>query len=272
MNNKLTFCTIFWAMGTNDFLLFKDPGQIPFNMQESFGYKAIVPLSSQNHLIYGKDITNKMVCPIIKDRTKSKNAMYLRRLIWLLKNAKKISVLHLFYFDMWTSLFIFLYKLLNHKGVIYVHCDSDVKKIEQYLLRKTLGIRVRKLLLRPSILKDVLWGIQNKDALYELQGKWPFTNIQFIPNGCSLPETIDITQKENTLLTVARLGTVQKNTDMILEAFAALAFKYPDWNLKLVGPIEESFQKYIDDYFAKYPNLSDRIIFTGNIGDRNVLT
>jgi glycosyltransferase involved in cell wall biosynthesis len=120
---------------------------------------------------------------------------------------------------------------------------------------------------------DVI-AASNKVIQKHLSMKWPY-KIEYIPNGfynfsnCDL--NIDFSKKENVLLTVGRIGTDQKNNELLLEVFAKIADKIPTWSLRLVGGVEETFQAYIGNYFKKYPNLKDRVAFTGNISDRRQL-
>lgn len=101
---------------------------------------------------------------------------------------------------------------------------------------------------------------------------WP---VEYFPNGFYHPwikiDEFNYDIKENIILTVGRLGTEQKATDVMLEAFAQAAGKIPEWKLRLVGSIESSFEKYIDDYYVRYPNLRERVEFTGKITGKNEL-
>ena len=83
-------------------------------------------------------------------------------------------------------------------------------------------------------------------------------------------------ERENTILTVGRLGTKQKATDVLMEAFRKACLNIPQsWKLRLVGPIEKvetDFQKYIDEWFAQYPEMKGRVEFAGGISDREELS
>ena len=74
--------------------------------------------------------------------------------------------------------------------------------------------------------------------------------------------------KENIILTVGRIGTAQKQNNVMLEAFAKVANDLPDWKLRLVGTIEKDFEPYIENFFARNPNLKERVIFTGLVEDK----
>ena len=82
--------------------------------------------------------------------------------------------------------------------------------------------------------------------------------------------------KKNIFLSVGRLGTIQKNTEGLLEAFAQSS-KFHNWELHLVGTVKEDnsncrkYQSIIDEFFCRYPDLKERVIFLGPIYDREKL-
>lgn len=105
--------------------------------------------------------------------------------------------------------------------------------------------------------------------------KWPW-KIELIPNGyyCFSPggrKAPEFSAKEEVILTVSRLGSAQKATDLLLEAFAVIAEEVPGWKLRLVGSVEKDFEAYLEDYRNAHPELMERICFTGPIKDRDQL-
>lgn len=57
----------------------------------------------------------------------------------------------------------------------------------------------------------------------------------------------------------------------MLEAFAHIAEKIPEWKLRLVGSVDSRFEPYIESFFERHPDLNERIVFTGQIQDRECL-
>lgn len=272
INGLYTVATIFENL--DNVHLIKDPGMIPYSLHVFFGFKSTILFSSEKNYDYKEELYKDIETPIIRDND---NILHnkVARLLWLIKNAKQIDLLHLFFFERWTWIYIYFYKLFNPDGLIYVHVDTDGTRLLDYEYPDNplkLFI-IKRILLKDSNIKDVLWGIQNKENAEKLKGKWPFVNLEFVPNGTLWLENIDIPfcEKENTILTVARIGSPEKNTDMLMSVFAQIADDYPDWKLKLIGNVEESFKGFIRDYFVKYPNLKNRVEFPGNISDRRIL-
>lgn len=106
-----------------------------------------------------------------------------------------------------------------------------------------------------------------------LSERWN-VKIDYITNGSVKyieTEPPRIEQKENTILTVGRIGTEQKANDIMLEAFAKASGRIPDWKMKLIGGVEPSFESYIEDYFGRYPQLRERVIFAGRQNDKYIL-
>ena len=76
-------------------------------------------------------------------------------------------------------------------------------------------------------------------------------------------------KKENAILTVGRLGTYVKNTEMLLRALKQIDLK--DWKFYFVGPIETDFKPCISDFFNRYPEKRSSVIFVGAIYDKREL-
>ncbi len=71
------------------------------------------------------------------------------------------------------------------------------------------------------------------------------------------------------MITVGRLGTFEKNTEMLLNALAKVDLK--DWKFYLIGPVEESFRLRINDFFRQYPEKKVSVIVVDAIYDKKKL-
>ena len=156
-----------------------------------------------------------------------------------------------------------LYKTLNPNGRIYVGLDANSHWMDQILWYQPDFSAFMDAC-------DVIATSCTAMQMY-LNKKWPW-KIEHIPNGCYNFESQSIVptfaQKKNRILTVSRIGTGQKANHIMLEAFALIANKIPDWDFYLVGNIANDFQPYIDTYFTHYPGLKERVHFTGPIQDK----
>lgn len=77
--------------------------------------------------------------------------------------------------------------------------------------------------------------------------------------------------KKNVILTVGRIGATVKNNEELLAAFAGVSDILEGWELRLVGPIEQDFQRTINHFFEQCPSLKERVVFTGTIENKGDL-
>lgn len=75
--------------------------------------------------------------------------------------------------------------------------------------------------------------------------------------------------KEKLIITVGRLGTNQKNTELLLEIIKELDLS--DWKFHLIGPIEEEFKSVIEQFYILRSDLKEKVIFTDVITDSKKL-
>ncbi|MBQ3396047.1 MAG: glycosyltransferase family 4 protein [Synergistaceae bacterium] len=184
--------------------------------------------------------------------------------LWLKDNAKRIDVLNLYHLAPRSIRQALTYKLHNPKGKVYLKFDGTPmprrfkfwKNIKPYIML--------------SMCKIVSTELQENAEI--LSRKW-HRKIICVPNPLNpgeIKEYKSFSERSNTILTVGRLGTQQKATEILLEAFAKIADKIPNWKLKLAGAIRENMN-IADDFFAKYPDMKERVIFTEHIEDREEL-
>ena len=94
-----------------------------------------------------------------------------------------------------------------------------------------------------------------------------------LPNGFD-PEILEeigvtrrnVSEKEKVMITVGRLGTHQKNTELLLDVLAKVDLH--DWKFYCIGPIEESFYENIEQFYAEHPDKRDSVIFPGMISQK----
>lgn len=160
----------------------------------------------------------------------------------------------------------YAYRQKNPTGKIYVGLDAnsfwmDGMDWENAYFRKFMDCC------------DVI-AASGKSLQDYLNDKWPW-KISYVPNGYYAfgreRSPLPFEEREDVILTVGRLGTQQKATHIMLEAFALAAERIPGWRLRLVGSVEPQFQEYIEAYRRRNPVISDRVEFAGPIEDRERL-
>lgn len=158
------------------------------------------------------------------------------------------------------------YKQQNPDGKIYVGLDANSWWMDRIMWDKQEFVEFMD---SCDVIATSCRAMQE-----HLNQKWPW-KIEHIPNGyydfTHTWKTPVFSEKNNVILTVGRLGTNQKATEILLEAFAAIADRIPEWKMRLVGNVEEAFESYKTEYFRRFPNLCGRIEFTGPIIEREKL-
>lgn len=279
MKQKPTFVTVFTE--TENFHLVKDVGQLPYFMYKTEGYDATL-ISYKNNVEYPfiDQEVNGLKLNFIPNKGRF---LYfeLGVLYYLLNYSKSIDVLNLFHFKKDNILYLLIYKLVNPQGKAYIKLDMDILFFKNYNAFLFSNYRIKNFILKALTswifkLTD-LFSVETDQAKDYLLNVYPELQNKLIciPNGVDnlyLDKEIPIKafqEKENIILTVGRIGTQQKNTALLLDALKITDLK--DWKVYILGPIEESFKKYIADFYREYPQLENKIIFTGNITDRKEL-
>jgi GalNAc-alpha-(1->4)-GalNAc-alpha-(1->3)-diNAcBac-PP-undecaprenol alpha-1,4-N-acetyl-D-galactosaminyltransferase len=194
---------------------------------------------------------------------------------WLIKNARSIDVLCLFWLNQRNIIFAKIYKLLNPKGVCYIKGDlgyTDFSKISNK------GI---KGYLKNIFLKAVdVYSVEieaNYDAIKQgMFGEHLRKSTVLMSNGfdTELFEELKITKrefnkKENLIITVGRIGHKDKNNEMMLDALEGVDMK--DWKFMLVGNVEDEFLKTYNDFILRNPDKKEKVLLTGAIYDKKEL-
>ena len=129
---------------------------------------------------------------------------------------------------------------------------------------------------------ELLWFLSQCDVIGAscrrmqewLGTKWPF-RIDYLPNGFYDLKRVyrapDAEAKENIILTVGRLGTEQKRTEDLMQAFAFVAAQFPSWRLRLVGTIDARFEPFRKAFFEQHPELAGRVELPGPIQEQAAL-
>lgn len=243
--------------------LVKPNGQIPYTLYKKFKYNSTIVTYNN-----GDDYNDENIKGVnIKFLKKITGKPIVDGSLFIIKNAKKIDILHTFFWKRENYLWFFIYKLLNKKGKIYVTMDVDGRAKKEELTQKGIKAKIRKRFLKMCDLISAE-TIELSDYLKENF----YDDIKYIPYGV-LPSNkdIDYSSKENTIITVGRIGTYQKATEILMEAYKNIYQDIPNWKLKIIGPIEEEFKEEISKFYKENPELSEIVEFTGAIYDRQKL-
>lgn len=241
--------------------LIKDCGLIPYLLYKNHNCSVSMVGAKGEEYPYLEKYVNGLEMEFLE------NGSITTKLEYIKEHAKQIDCLILrgcYSSNFSVALF---YKKLNPAGRIYVGLDANSNWMDRIPWYKPEFIQFMD---SCDIIATSCRAMQKY-----LNEKWPW-NIRLIPNGyyniTQNHEPPKFEEKDNLILTVGRLGTSQKATNILLEAFAAASELIPDWTLQLVGNIETSFQGYLEDYFMRYPYMKDKILISGSVSNQDILS
>lgn len=258
-NTRYNFVTL--LPDSNNFDLIKDIGQIPYTLKVHNNLNTALASSGIDPNGPNKDILSHL--PIIK---LVKFSPSITGLLFVLKYAKNVDCINFYYGGRHSYYLTRLYKLLNHNGKVYIKLDMSYDGCRQYK-----SIPKKNKIFKKALSVADLASVESEEILTLVKDITDYP-VTIIPNGyIKIDETsMGNIKRENKFITVGRLGTPEKATNILLEAFAKSANNH-DWILELVGPIDDSFKPEIQKFYDKYPNLQNRIVFTGAIYDKAML-
>lgn len=242
--------------------LIKDCGMIPFIMHKYYGYDSTIA-GYKNDKNYDYINTQVKGLKIYFFKKKFSDSL-LDGCLYIIKNNKKIDVLNLFQMTPRSFWYALVYKVLNNKGIVYLKTDNTNKNIfNKNWFKKKIKFKAIEIF-------DII-SSESYDACQYFNNKFP-VHYEYIQNGFyDNGKRNNIESKNNIILTVARIGSVEKANDVMLNGFAEAAKYLPSWKLRMVGNVNEKFKKFISEYFVKYPELKNRVEFVGPIQDRKIL-
>lgn len=255
----MRFVTFFPEL--KNFHLKKDVGLIPILLNKYKGYDTTI-VTYNNDDMYNFNPENVKIEFIEK-----KFGIIIDFSIYLINNSKKIDILNLYHVTSARNFkWIVVYKFFNKYGKVFLKLDAD-KNIEIYNYNKcSLKQKVKNYILK----KIKLITVENYTIKDYIDNNWDI-NVELLPNGF-YDDDIRVKknyEKENIILTVGRIGTYQKATEILLESFAKSEEKMKEWKLVIVGEVNQDFYKFLNKYKNKYSHLEERIEFLGQIDDSN---
>lgn len=245
--------------------LVKDVGMIPYILQKQGYYQSTIAFyQDKKDLPYLKselnDVTYKKINKIFKNEE-------LNIFVFLLKNLFAFDVVMMFHPNFKKLLFAYIIKIITiGKTHFYFKMDVDERIYSSDFKRKSIKNKIRNFLYTRNFLFTVESKEVNKflNQNTAIESKW-------LPNGFyyNSEESINLDNKENIILTVGRIGTFQKDTETLLKTLENINLK--NWQVHIVGPIEEDFAKKITNFYQNNPSLKQKVKFLGNIDNRKKL-
>lgn len=245
--------------------LVKDVGMIPYILQKQGYYQSTIAFyQDKKDLTYLKselnDVSYKKISKIFKSEE-------LNIFVFLLKNLFVFDVVMMFHPNFKKLLFAYIIKIITMgKTRFYFKMDVDERIYSIDFQKETIKSKIRNFLYN----KNFLYTVETKEVNNFLN-KNTSIKSKWLPNGFyhNSKELTNLDNKENIILTVGRIGTFQKDTETLLKALKNINLR--NWQVHIVGPIEEDFDEKIIHFYQNNPSLKRKVKFLGNIDDRKAL-
>lgn len=269
--------TIFYSYSApvDQVFLYKEHGEIPYYFSKLYGYHAIV---DDYYDVSSPDA--KYFRTVELQSYKHHNRFTKIQKVWkIFRMARKIDVLYLLSITPDSMYKMLAYRLGGGKGKIYLKLDLGIyaKDGKDLLVWNNMSPFLKTVHFFFKPLPDV-YTVETKRSYERLRNSYYGDLIKKgklfrLPNGfdSELLDEIGITrrkvsEKEKVMITVGRLGTHQKNTELLLDILSKVDLQ--DWKFYLIGPIEDSFKGNIERFYLEHPEKKDSVIFTGMISQK----
>ena len=266
--------TMFWYDDAGEVHLYKDVGGIPYALAKYCGWKATFAYNDANGVIHNEDYEryvklDRIRFPKILEKLKLRYIKYLQVIKYVYFNAPKYDVINFYHCHRFINFLCWLAKKRNPDIITYVKLDMGKAGLEKEMEKQKCNGGVK------HWTNTDLFTVETKKYVDLLNDLNKFKNkVKYLPNGFfSDLADIDLSKvkKEKIILTVGRLGTYQKNTELLIETLIELGNDLEGWQVYLVGPMTESFEIWLNEKLNVHNKLKDKIVITGNIADKKEL-
>jgi len=252
--------------------LIKDVGMIAYKLNRLYGYEAQLACYENGSYPYLEKEVKGLKINFIE---KAFSNEILDGMNYLRINSKEIDLLQVFHVTLRTIFCVFTFKFFNKRGKIFLKLDCTEELIDKIKSLKGLKLKLFNMFISRI---DVI-GVEQQNLYNELIKLLPNSigKITNIPNGVDFDSLGDnfeynFVGKRNIILNVGRIGSPEKGIEILIKAFSLIEDEIrKDWILKLVGPVTDDFNIYLDNFLKNNPKYNDSIVLEGAVYDRNRL-
>lgn len=267
--------TMFWYDDAGEVHLYKDVGGIPYALAKYCGWQATFAYNDANGVIHNEDYEkyvklDRIRFPKILERLKLRYIKYFQVIKYVYLNASNYDVINFYHCHKFINFLCWLAKKRNPEIITYVKLDMGKagfkKEAERQKCRGGVNLWCN----------TDLFTVETKKYVDTLNSLNKFNNkVKYLPNGFfSDLVNIDLSsiKKEKIILTVARMGDSNKNTELLIESLEKIDIRLlENWKIYLVGTSTKEFLIWLDKKLSTSPELREKIIMTGHIFDKNKL-
>ena len=254
--------------------LWKDNGGIPYALSRYYGYKSRYVYLDKHGIVKNEEYEKYVELDAIKS---GNNTLinYFNILNYIYKNANNFDVFNFYELGIIGILASKLAKIINPKIIVYNKLDMGRAIFIELTRNNSVKRKIKNFLLGKLTSCIDLYTVETYAYVENLNKIERFKNrIKYLPNGffSNLVELDKDIKKEKIILTVGRLGTLEKNTEMLVEAIENIETeKLKNWKVYLVGSMTDEFTKWFNERLNVKPYLKNYFIVTGNISDKKEL-
>lgn len=194
--------------------------------------------------------------------------MPFRLLLWLFCNGRRFDALHIYHLRAASLLYATLFRVLNPKAKIHLTLDAD-ENIFRYFIphHPRRGMAIALLGLCDSASAETERIVSRLRAILppNLRDRL-FLNPYGLDVETLRPTLKGYHRKKKILLQMGRLGTYQKNSELLLEALS-LVPPPQGWRVWLAGPAQPAFLAKLEAFRRRNPRWADRIEWLGEVYD-----
>jgi glycosyltransferase involved in cell wall biosynthesis len=268
-NYDLGHATVFIPL--ESFHLFKDVGMFAAGLAKVDGSIATLIHSGMTDVEVPKQLQGlAKTCRI----EFSSGLRFQFRLLCFLKKGRASSVT--LYHATRQNLFLAL--LLRMSGLkVYLKLDMTASNAENFTIIWRRRWRCKALVLKYLFGVPNLVSCEDIGVYRQLKAfKWASRRLQLIPNAMlreTIPNSINFFgSKSNIILVVGRLGTQQKNNELVLNALKLVPCEgLRDWQIHFCGSSTSAFYDKVRSLILERPDLQKAIFFRGQLDRDNLL-
>ena len=258
----MNFYTLFTR--TENVHLLKDVGMIPEKLAEKYPdvNSYLVTYKNGEYPYVGNQIKKTKLIYLNKKFGKIIDGMKFIR-----QNADKIDVLNIYHLNLSSYFYCkAAKKYLKKDAVVYLKLDAnndEIRKLRKHdprswIKHKTIEMADFVSAETSSVVKSINQEVKKQ--------------IEWIPNGCAemSDDKVGNIEKKNRIITVGRLGSPEKNTELLIDSFVGCSDRQ-DWELRLIGPYTDEIREKVDAVTKEHSELAGKIELTGEILDKKRL-
>lgn len=250
----------------------KDIGAIPYALAKYYNYKTTLICFENNETV--DKIYEKYVNVILLKYKKNKMKNIFTIYSYVLRKINHYDIINMYHGGFLPIVLACLIKLIKPNVRIYIKLDLGRKYYNKLLEVDRINNFKYKIICVLNKVID-LYTVETEKYVDVLNNIKKFGGkVKYLPNGffSDLVEFDKNIKKEKIILTVGRLGTVEKNTEMLVEAIECIEHsKLENWKIYLVGPMTDEFKLWLNSKLNSKSYLKKNFVITGKINDKKEL-